>query len=170
MNFVNRAFLVGVEDEGSVGVLIAIEVGEGQTVSFEFFRQIPEGLLDVDDGVADMQTLRRLDVVGDGRWRMLSFQRISLGEKLGGVLALDGEREVAGGVGGESVGRVEEDEFAARAHVPREGVESFFCGVNPFELLADVEGEQFFLTPWVLILEGSGKRLEQSFAVRDDGG
>ena len=90
VNFDNRAFLVGVEDEGSVGVLIAIEVGEGQTVSFEFFRQIPEGLLDVDDGVADMQTLRRLDVVGDGRWRMLSLQRISLGEKLGGVRALDG--------------------------------------------------------------------------------
>ena len=77
VNFDNRAFLVGVEDEGSVGVLIAIEVGEGQTVSFEFFRQIPEGLLDVDEGVADMQTLRRLDVVGDGRWRMLSLQRIS---------------------------------------------------------------------------------------------
>ena len=41
VNFDNRAFLVGVEDEGSVGVLIAIEVGEGQIVSFEFFRQIP---------------------------------------------------------------------------------------------------------------------------------
>ena len=90
VNFDNRAFLVGVEDEGSVGVLIAIEVGEGQTVSFEFFRQISESLLDVDDGVADMQTLRRLDVVGDGRWRMLSLQRISPGEKLGGVRALDG--------------------------------------------------------------------------------
>ena len=170
MNFDNRAFLVGVEDEGSVGVLIAIEVGEGQTVSFEFFRQIPEGLLDVDDGVADMQTLRRLDVGGDGRGRLLSLQRISLGEKLGGIRALDGQREVAGGVGAEGVGRVEEDEFAARAHVPREGVEAFFCRVNPFELLADVEGEQFFLTSWVLSMEGSGKRLEQSFAVRDEGG
>ena len=54
MNFGDRAFWVGVEYEGGVGALIAIEVGEGQTVSFEFFRQIPEGLLDVDDGVADM--------------------------------------------------------------------------------------------------------------------
>ena len=132
MNFDNRAFLVGVEDEGSVGVLIAIEVGEGQTVSFEFFRQIPEGLLDVDDGVADMQTLRRLDVVGDGRGRLLSLQRISLGEKLGGVRALDGEREVAGGVGSEGVGRVEEDEFAVRAHVPGEGIEALFRRVESF--------------------------------------
>ena len=156
VNFCNRAFLVGVEDEGSVGVLIAIEVGEGQTVSFEFFRQIPEGLLDVDDGVADMQTLRRLDVVGDGRWRMLSLQRISLGEKLGGVRALDGQREVAGGVGTEGVGRVEEDEFAARAHVPGEGVKSFFRRVESFELLFDVVGEEILLASRILGTEGVG--------------
>lgn len=156
MNFDNRAFLVGVEDEGSVGVLIAIEVGEGQTVSFEFFRQIPEGLLDVDDGVADMQTLRRLDVVGDGRWRMLSLQRISPGEKLGGVRALDGSREVAGGVGTEGVGRVEEDEFAVRAHVPGEGIESFFRRVESFELLFDVVGEDILLASRILGMEGVG--------------
>ena len=46
-------------------------------------------------------------------WRLI--QRISLGEKLGGVRALNGQREVAGGVGAEGVGRVEEDEFAARS-------------------------------------------------------
>ena len=156
MNFDNRAFLVGVEDEGSVGVLIAIEVGEGQTVSFEFFRQIPEGLLDVDDGVSDMQTLRRLDVGGDGRGRLLSLQRISLGEKLRGIRALDGEREVAGGVGGESVGRVEEDEFAVRAHVPGEGVKSFFRLVESFELLFDVVGEEILLASRILGTEGVG--------------
>ena len=162
--------MVGVEDEGSVGVLIAIEVGEGQTVSFEFFRQIPEGLLDVDDGVADMQTLRRLDVVGDGRWRMLSLQRISLGEKLGGVRALDGQREVAGGVGAEGVGRVEEDEFAARAHVPGFDVQAFFRCMESFELLFDVIGEEILLATRVLGAEGGGERSEQSFAACDDGG
>lgn len=71
MNFGDRAFLVGVEDEGSVGALIAIGLGQGQTVSFEFFRQIPEGFLDLGDGVADVQPLWSLNVVGDGRERML---------------------------------------------------------------------------------------------------
>ena len=117
MNFGDRAFLVGVEYEGGVGALIAIEVGEGQAVFFALFGQMVEG---------------SLDVVGDGRWRMLSLQRISLGEKLGGVRALDGEREVAGGVGSEGVGRVEEDEFAVRAHVPGEGIEALFRRVESF--------------------------------------
>ena len=83
MNFGDRACLVGVEDEGSVGALVAIDVGEGQTVSFELFGQMAEGLLDVGDGVADVQPLWPLDVVGDSRGRLLSLQRISLGEKLG---------------------------------------------------------------------------------------
>ena len=161
---------MGVEDEGGVGFFIAIGIVGFAAVAFKSLGQIAEGALDIGDGVADVQTLRRLDVVGDGRWRMLSFQRISLGEKPRRGRALNGEREVAGGVGGESVGRVEEDEFAARVHVPREGVERFFCGVNPFELLACVEGEQFFLTSWVLSMEGGSKGLEQCFAVRDDGG
>ena len=156
MNFDNRAFLVGVEGERGGGVFIAIDIGEGQTVSFEFFRQIPEGLLDVDDGVADMQTLRRLDVVGDGRWRMLSLQWISPGEKLGGVRALDGQREVAGGVGAEGVGRVEEDEFAARAHVPGFDVQAFFRRVESFELLFDVVGEEILLASRILGTEGVG--------------
>lgn len=56
----------------------------------------------------------------------MSLQWISLGEKPRCVRALDGEREVAGGVGAEGVGRVEEDEFAARAHVPEEGIEALF--------------------------------------------
>ena len=42
--------------------------------------------------------------------------------------------------------------------------------MNPFELLADVEGEQLVFTAWVLILEGGSKGLEQCFAVRDEGG
>ena len=71
MNFGNRAFLVGVEDEGRDGALIAIGLGQGQTVSFEFFGQIPEGLLDVGGGAADVQPLWPLNVVGDGRGRML---------------------------------------------------------------------------------------------------
>ena len=66
MNFGDRAFCVGVEDEGSVGAFVAIDVGEGQAVSCEFFGQAAEGLLDVGDGVADVQALRRLDVGGDG--------------------------------------------------------------------------------------------------------
>ena len=115
MNFGNCAFLVGVEDEGSVGALIAIDIGEGKAGSFGFFGQIPEGLLDVG---------------GDGRGRLLLLQRISLGEKLGGIRALDGQREVARGVGAEGVGRVEEDEFAARAHVPGEGIEALFCSLR----------------------------------------
>ena len=45
MNFGNCAFLIGVEDEGSVGALIAIDIGEGKAGSFGFFGQIPEGLL-----------------------------------------------------------------------------------------------------------------------------
>ena len=117
MDFGNRAFLVGVEDEGRVGALIAIDIGEGQAVSFALFGQMAEG---------------SLDVVGDGRGRLLSLQRISLGEKLGGVRALDGQREVAGGVGAEGVGRVEEDEFAARAHLPGEGIEALFRRVESF--------------------------------------
>ena len=71
MNFGDRACLVGVEDEGSVGALIAIGLGQGQTVSFELFGQMAEGLLDVGDGVADVQPLWPLNVVGDGRGRML---------------------------------------------------------------------------------------------------
>ena len=156
MDFGNHAFLVGVEDEGRVGALIAIDVGEGKAASFEFSRQIPEGLLDVGDGVADVQPLWSLDVVGDGREQMLSFQRISLGEKLGGVLTLDGECEVAGGIGREGVGGVEKDEFAARAHVPREGGESFFGRVDPFELLVDVIGEELLFAIRVLGVEGVG--------------
>ena len=89
MNFGDRACLVGVEDEGSVGALVAIDVGEGQTVPVALFGQVAEGALDVGDGVADMQTLRRLDVGGDGRGRLLSLQRISLGEKPRCVLAFD---------------------------------------------------------------------------------
>ena len=115
MNFGDRAFLVGVEYEGGAGALIAIDIGEGKAVSFALFGQMAEG---------------SLDVVGDGRGRLLSLQRISLDEKLGCVLAFDREREVAGGVGGESVGRVEEDEFAARAHVPGEGIEALFCNLR----------------------------------------
>lgn len=42
--------------------------------------------------------------------------------------------------------------------------------MNPSELLADVEGEQFFLASWVLSMEGGGERSEQSFAACDDGG
>ena len=104
------------------------------------------------------------------RPRPLSLQRISLGEKLGGIRALDGQREVARGVGAEGVGRVEEDEFAARAHVPGEGIESFFRPVESFELLFDVVGEEILLAPRVLGAEGSGERSEQSFAACDDGG
>ena len=98
------------------------------------------------------------------------IQRISLGEKLGGVRALNGQREVAGGVGAEGVGRVEEDEFAARAHVPGEGVKSFFRRVESFELLFDVVGEEILLAARVLGEEGGGERSEQSFAACDDGG
>ena len=60
----------------------------------------------------------------------MSLQWISLGEKPRCVRALDGEREVAGGVGAEGVGRVEEDEFAARAHVPGEGIDALFCSLR----------------------------------------
>lgn len=141
MNFGDRAFWVGVEYEGGVGALIAIEVGEGQAVSFALFGQMAEG---------------SLDVVGDGRGRLLSLQRISLGEKLGGVRALDGQREVAGGVGAEGVGRVEEDEFAVRAHVPGEGIKSFFRRVESFELLFDVVGEEILLASRILGTEGVG--------------
>lgn len=81
---------MGVEDEGGVGFFIAIGIVGFAAVAFKSLGQIAEGALDIGDGVADMQTLRRLDVVGDGRWRMLSLQRISVGEKLGGVRALDG--------------------------------------------------------------------------------
>ena len=80
---------MGVEDEGGVEFFIAIGIVGFAAVAFKSLGQIAEGALDIGDGVADMQTLRRLDVVGDGRWRMLSFQRISLGEKLGGGRALD---------------------------------------------------------------------------------
>ena len=90
------------------------------------------------------------------RPRPLSLQRISLSEKLGGIRALDGQREVAGGVGAEGVGRVEEDEFAARAHVPGEGIESFFRPVESFELLFDVVGEEILLAARVLGAEGVG--------------
>ena len=100
----------------------------------------------------------------------LSLQRISLGEKLGGVRALDGQREVAGGVRAEGVGGIEEDEFAARAHVPGEVVESLFGSVESFELLFDVVGEEVLLAVRVLGEEGGGERPEQSFAARDDGG
>lgn len=71
MNFGDRAFLVGVEDEGRVGALVAIDVGEGQTVPVALFGQMAEGLLDVGGGVADVQPLWPLNVVGDGRGRML---------------------------------------------------------------------------------------------------
>lgn len=71
MNFVNRAFLVGVEDEGSVDALVEIDIGEGQAGSFALFGQMTEGLLDVGGGVADVQPLWPLNVVGDGRGRML---------------------------------------------------------------------------------------------------
>ena len=147
---------MGVEDEGGVEFFIAIGIVGFAAVAFKSLGQIAEGALDIGDGVADMQTLRRLDVVGDGRWRMLSFQRISLGEKLGGVRALNGQREVAGGVGAEGVGRVEEDEFAVRAHVPGEGVKSFFRRVESFELLFDVVGEEILLASRVLGTEGVG--------------
>ena len=36
MDFGDRAFLVGVEDEGSVGALIAIDVGEGTVMVKRF--------------------------------------------------------------------------------------------------------------------------------------
>ena len=147
---------MGVEDEGGVGFFIAIGIVGFAAVAFKSLGQIAEGALDIGDGVADMQTLRRLDVVGDGRWRMLSLQRISPGEKLGGVRALDGSREVAGGVGTEGVGRVEEDEFAVRAHVPGEGVKSFFRRVESFELLFDVVGEDILLASRILGMEGVG--------------
>ena len=71
MDFGDRACLGGVEDEGSVGALVAIDVGEGQTVPVALFGQVAEGALDVGDGVADVQVLRRLDAVSDGRGRML---------------------------------------------------------------------------------------------------
>ena len=87
---------------------------------------------------------------------LLSLQRISLGEKLGGVRALDGQREVAGGVGAEGVGRVEEDEFAARAHVPGFDVQAFFRRVESFELLFDVVGEEILLASRILGTEGVG--------------
>ena len=71
MDFGDRACLGGVEDEGSGGALVAIDVGEGQTVPVALFGQVAEGALDVGDGVADVQVLRRLDAVSDGRGRML---------------------------------------------------------------------------------------------------
>ena len=147
---------MGVEDEGGVGSFIAIGIVGFAAVAFKSLGQIAEGALDIGGGAADMQTLRRLDVVGDGRGRLLSLQRISLGEKLGGVRALDGQREVAGGVGAEGVGGIEEDEFAARAHVPGEGVKSFFRLVESFELLFDVVGEEILLASRILGTEGVG--------------
>ena len=62
---------MGVEDEGGVGSFIAIGIVGFAAVAFKSLGQIPEGLLDVGDCVADVQALWYLNVVGDGRGRML---------------------------------------------------------------------------------------------------
>ena len=62
---------MGVEDEGGVGSFIAIGIVGFAAVAFKSLGQIPEGFLDLGDGVADVQPLWPLNVVGDGRGRML---------------------------------------------------------------------------------------------------
>ena len=62
---------MGVEDEGGVGFFIAIGIVGFAAVAFKSLGQIAEGALDIGDGVADVQVLRRLDAVSDGRGRML---------------------------------------------------------------------------------------------------
>ena len=62
---------MGVEDEGGVGSFIAIGIVGFAAVAFKSHGQIAEGALDVGGGAADVQALWPLNVVGDGRGRMI---------------------------------------------------------------------------------------------------
>ena len=57
---------MGVEDEGGVGVFIAIGIVGFAAVAFKSFGQIAEGAFDVGGGAADVQALRCFDAVVGG--------------------------------------------------------------------------------------------------------